>query len=180
MIYIIRHGQTDWNKEERLQGLIDVPLNDVGKQAAIDAGKENTVKFDVCYCSPLTRAKQTAELFLHGQDTEIIIDERIREVSFGSYEGQTVRRSSDSPIRRFFMDPANYVPENGVEGYDKLYERIDDFLSDVIAKEITKNRNVLICCHGVSGKCIVNEFHDTPLRDFWLTELQNCQLLRLL
>ena len=63
MLYIIRHGKTDWNALHKLQGRTDIPLNDEGRQMAEDARKEyRDVHFDVCFCSPLIRARETAEM----------------------------------------------------------------------------------------------------------------------
>ena len=77
MLYIIRHAKTDWNELYRLQGRTDIPLNQTGIQMARDAGAEyREVHFDVCYCSPLSRAVRTAELLLEGRGVPIIRDER--------------------------------------------------------------------------------------------------------
>ena len=64
MLYIMRHGKTDWNEQRKLQGQTDVPLNEEGREMALAAGREYAgIHLDVCYCSPLVRAKETAELF---------------------------------------------------------------------------------------------------------------------
>ena len=89
MLYIMRHGQTDWNKVHRLQGSTDIPLNDEGRRMALEAGKKyKDLHIDVCYCSPLKRAQETAELVLKGRDIPIITDDRLREMSFGLCEGE--------------------------------------------------------------------------------------------
>ena len=65
MLYIIRHGKTDWNELHKLQGRTDIPLNENGRQMAREAGQRyKEVHFDICFCSPLVRAKETAELLL--------------------------------------------------------------------------------------------------------------------
>ena len=65
MLYIMRHGKTDWNKMEKLQGSVDIPLNEEGVSIARKAhDKYKEISFDICYSSPLVRAKETAELFL--------------------------------------------------------------------------------------------------------------------
>ena len=70
----MRHGKTDWNLLHKLQGKTDIPLNDMGRQMARQACERyKDVHFDVCYCSPLTRARQTAELVLEGRDIPVII-----------------------------------------------------------------------------------------------------------
>ena len=78
LLYFIRHGQTDWNKDMRMQGQSDIPLNENGRESAIEAGKTlaNT-HIDLAFSSPLKRAKETAELVLAGRDTPIL---RIKEL----------------------------------------------------------------------------------------------------
>ena len=85
-LYLIRHGETDYNKQKKNQGQIDVPLNEYGRELAVKTreGLFN-IPFDLCLCSPLGRARETAELVLEGRNVPVIIDERIIEVSFGSY-----------------------------------------------------------------------------------------------
>ena len=78
MLYILRHGKTDWNAAHKLQGKTDIPLNEEGINMAHDAAKEcRDIHFDVCYSSPLIRAKQTAEIVLEGRDIPIITDSRL-------------------------------------------------------------------------------------------------------
>ena len=65
MLYIMRHGKTDWNSVNKLQGRTDIPLNDEGKSMAQSASeKYKDVNIDVCYCSPLVRAVETAKIFV--------------------------------------------------------------------------------------------------------------------
>ena len=82
-------------------------LNEEGRQMAKIAGeKYKDINFDVCYCSPLVRAKETAKLVLEGRNVPIIYDERLREMSFGIYEGmENPAKATDSPIRTFFKEP---------------------------------------------------------------------------
>ena len=88
MLYIMRHGRTVWNMEHKLQGKTDVPLSEAGRpvveQAA--AAYRNT-HIDVCYCSPLIRAMETAEIVLRGREIPIITDVRLEEMGFGICEG---------------------------------------------------------------------------------------------
>ncbi len=76
MLYIMRHGRTNWNEQQRLQGRTDVPLNEEGRAMAKQAaGTYANVHFDVCFCSPLRRAKETAEILLRGRKIPIRTDE---------------------------------------------------------------------------------------------------------
>ena len=103
LLYFIRHGQTDWNKDMRMQGQSDIPLNENGRESAIEAGKTlaNT-HIDLAFSSPLKRAKETAELVLAGRDIPIIEDKRIEEICFGICEGTAsfCRCRSGHPVRR--------------------------------------------------------------------------------
>ena len=65
MLYIMRHGRTDWNDMHKLQGRTDIPLNSCGREMAEKAAEEyKDVPLDICFCSPLIRAKETAEIVL--------------------------------------------------------------------------------------------------------------------
>ena len=93
MLYIMRHGKTDWNAKHKLQGRTDIPLNEEGIQMAEQAKeKYKDVNFDICYCSPLVRAKQTAEIVLEGRNIPIVYDDRLMEMCFGVYEGLLCNR----------------------------------------------------------------------------------------
>ena len=88
MLYIMRHGRTDWNVRHKLQGRTDIPLNDEGRMMAAEAGKQySDIHFDECYSSPLARAKETAEIFLKGRGVPVYTDDRLVEMGFGVYEG---------------------------------------------------------------------------------------------
>lgn len=102
MFYILRHGRTDWNEEHRLQGEVDIPLNETGRQMAYDAAeKYKDIDFDICYCSPLKRAQETARIFLADRNpaVEIITDNRLHEMCFGDYEGvKNIRQKPECPV----------------------------------------------------------------------------------
>lgn len=77
MLYIMRHGQTQWNAQGRLQGQTDIPLNEEGRAGAAAAReKYGCIPLDVCFASPLKRALETAEIFLKGRAVPIYTDDR--------------------------------------------------------------------------------------------------------
>ena len=77
-LYLIRHGETDYNKMKRNQGQIDIPLNEYGRELARKTREGLAeVPFDLCLCSPLSRARETAEIILEGRDIPIITDKRL-------------------------------------------------------------------------------------------------------
>ena len=134
MLYIMRHGKTEWNELHKLQGRTDIPLNEEGRQMAKIAGeKYKDINFDVCYCSPLVRAKETAKLVLEGRNVPIIYDERLREMSFGIYEGmENPAKATDSPIRTFFKEPEKYKGVKEGETFYELFKRTGEFLKEVV------------------------------------------------
>src|SRR6266851_890326 len=87
-IYLIRHGETDWNRDRRIQGQSDTPLNDVGRaQARLLGLKLLDVRFELAYSSDLSRAIETAELILEPRPIAIATDVGLRERAFGEWEG---------------------------------------------------------------------------------------------
>ena len=87
-LYLVRHGETDWNKVKKIQGQVDIPLNQFGKHLAEETAEGlHDIPFDLCISSPLSRAYETARIILEGRDVPIITDARIGEMAFGEYEG---------------------------------------------------------------------------------------------
>ena len=88
MLYIVRHGETDWNREHKVQGRTDIPLNDYGRRLARETAEGmKDIPIDLCFTSPLLRAKETAQIILEGRNVPLCDEERIQEISFGRYEG---------------------------------------------------------------------------------------------
>ena len=88
-LYIIRHGETSWNKLKKMQGQKDIMLNQEGiRLAEITGQKMKDIPIDLVISSPLLRAKQTAELVMAGRELPMITDKRIAEMSFGVWEGE--------------------------------------------------------------------------------------------
>lgn len=181
MVYIIRHGQTDWNLAHKLQGKTDIPLNDNGRQMAIEAGNEvRKIDFDICYCSPLDRAKETARLLLDGTDTPIEVDDRLIEMNFGDYEGgQWSFDDLSVYVNTFFVHPEEYVANNGAESLDELLARTNSFLVEKIYP-VADDKNILIVGHGAMNCSIFTNAHKLDKKDFWKEMTGNCQLKRLL
>lgn len=181
MLYIMRHGKTDWNAQYRLQGRNDIPLNEEGREMARKAATEYAdIPLDVCYVSPLIRARETAELFLQDRHIPVIVDERLREMCFGEYEGEDhIFDKPELNIYRMFKDPVNYVPDRGAESFEELFLRTGEFLDEVIKPEMQAGRNVIIIGHGAMNSAIISRYQKVPLKDFWNILCKNCELVRL-
>lgn len=101
-IYLVRHGETDWNKQQRLQGREDVPLNESGKEQARICGEAiKELSIDLIVTSPLSRAKDTAKIIgtMIGKQ-EVIVDENLIERDFGEASGMTYREKNDTYSNR--------------------------------------------------------------------------------
>lgn len=174
-IYFIRHGETDWNTETRLQGRTDIPLNKNGRFVAeLTRDALQDVPFDMAFTSPLGRARETAEIVLQGRNVPIIDDERIIEVNFGKYEGQTPQES-DENRKLFFSKPELYVATDGAESIAEVFEREADFLKELFENETYKDSTILVSTHGAALSGLLCVIKGYEAKDFWKDGLhQNC------
>ena len=171
LIYIVRHGVTEWNKLKKLQGAADVPLAKEGIRLAEETGKAlKDVKFDLCFTSPLSRAKQTAECILGDRDIPIIPDKRIQEINFGVLEGDKVRDPEgnyiDPQIEIFFKDPVNFKrPENGENIFDVI-ARTKDFWEEKTTDPSLADKTILVASHGCAVRALLQNIYHDP-KNFW-------------
>ena len=182
MLYIIRHGKTDWNALHKMQGRTDIPLNEEGRQMAEKARKEyRDVHFDICFSSPLVRAKETAEILLRGRNVPILTDDRLVEMSFGSYEGLANSfQIPDCPINVLFHHPELYTsPPGGAESLDDLFARTGAFLEERVDPLLKEGKDVLIVGHGAMNSSIVSRIRGYSRAEFWSAGIENCRLMRL-
>lgn len=182
MLYIMRHGKTEWNILHKLQGRTDIPLCEEGRQMAVRAREEyRSVHFDVCYCSPLARAVETAHLVLEGRGIPILQDNRLIEMGFGDYEGiENSFQIPDCPVNIIFQEPENYVESiGGSETFEELFQRTGEFLKEIIEPQLQEGRDILIVGHGAMNSSIVCQRRGMSRKDFWSAGLQQCKLLQL-
>ena len=148
---LLRHGQTDWNIQRLYQGQEDIPLNDNGKRQAEEAAETlKNVPIDIAYCSDLQRAVETAKTVLrYHPSVPLMIDKRIRERSFGEYEGKPYQKDlmnpTDSNETNKKRDSLNFKFPQGESLLD-VYERANSFYNDILQKH--PNETVLIVSHG--------------------------------
>lgn len=144
-IYFIRHGQTDWNAEARFQGKRDIPLNDKGREQARRNGETLKALIDrdrVDYiASPLMRARETMEIVRQtmGLDKGAYeTDDRLKELSFGDWEGRTVSDLEQSERKLWKERQDNkwtFRPPNG-ESYQDLAYRLQSWVSEIKAPSV--------------------------------------------
>lgn len=182
-IYLIRHGETDWNKEFRFQGRTDIPLNEYGRELArLTSDALRDVPFDAAFCSPLQRAVETAQIILRDRNVPLIRDERLTEISFGIREGCDFREAGDDPsdpIYDFLKRPAQYRPPEGAESLDDIRRRSAEFLDEIILPLEGRCKTVLIVAHGALNRSILNAVSGIGPEDFWSIRLPNCAVSRI-
>lgn len=157
LIDLIRHGETDWNRERRYQGLTDVPLSDAGRAALRQA--------DFCpgivYVSPLTRARETAAILF--PDAKQIVLPAFREMDFGAFEGHTADEMADDPTYRTWV-------EDGCTGRCPGGESLAEFSDRVWAafSRLLENRaeQLVIVAHGGVQMAIMDRYA-RPHQDYF-------------
>lgn len=170
MIYIVRHGQTEWNKLGRNQGQTDISLNDEGIRQAYEL-KEilKEYKFDLVFSSPLKRAKETAQIIADGK---IIKDKRLKERCNGILEGKT-KEEIKKLVNTENIYTDNVVGKSlGIESSEHIQNRVNRFLNMLNKKY--KGKDILIVTHAgtiISIKYYFEKVYDTDI-------IGNCKVLK--
>ena len=171
-LYFIRHGETDWNIVKRLQGATDIPLNENGEAIAIETGQGmKDIHFDMIFTSPLKRAYRTAELVRGDREIPLYIDERLREICFGDYEGLISKSEGysipDPDFKFFFLKPECYQTPPNAESLDSLLNRTGEFLEELKTREDLKDKTILISTHGAAVRALLNNIEKCDIAHFW-------------
>ena len=179
-IYFVRHGETIWNKEKKIQGRSDIPLNEYGKELGmITAEALKDIPFDVVYSSPLIRAKETAEILVKDRNLVIHEDNRLLEMSFGEGEGESLPEIHAHPemkLHNFIHNPGEYTPPAGGETFEELYDRCKNFIEEVILPAENKYDTMLIVGHGALIRGFIHNINNRPSKDFWIVTHKNCSV----
>jgi broad specificity phosphatase PhoE len=158
ILYFIRHGETDWNASGRLQGQMDIPLNDKGRVQAVESAiiLQHLTKVDDLdyWSSPLARTRETMErlreaLGLHPPFYKT--DDRLKELTFGEWEGFTLAEAKlNNPIiaRKREQDKWNTTPPKG-ESYQDVANRLTPWLNLL-------TRNTAVVSHGGVGRVLLH------------------------
>ena len=173
-IYLVRHGETDWNQAGLLQGQTDIALNVQGLEQAREASERlKEVPFEIAFCSPLIRAKRTAETIIGDRKITLTTDERLRELNFGPWEGVDIRTIKDAASQPF-TNPGSYIPPEGAESFAQLYKRSGEFVDQVLLPLEGTYETVLVVAHGGVNRSILNPILNIPVDDFWRMHMGNC------
>ena len=179
-LYVLRHGTTDWNREKRLQGRTDIPLDAEGVRLAEETARGmRDIRFDAVYSSPLKRAYDTCRIVLGDRDMEIRRDDRLMEADFGDWEGRVSSEvSGELPKEEVdaFFDlrlPEKRVP-NGESVWDVI-RRTGSFVEELLNDPENGEKRILLSMHGCSGRALMHYFWQDDL--FWHGALPpNCSV----
>jgi alpha-ribazole phosphatase len=148
-LYLIRHGETDWNIARRYQGHRDIPLNHTGiQQARQIAERLSKEKIYAVYSSDLSRARETAEQIAQSHKLKVTSDARWRELSFGDWEGLTnpeIQAKAPDELALWQSDSTLYAPPHG-ETLAQLAERVLSAFNEL--RDIHAEQTIVIVSHG--------------------------------
>jgi probable phosphoglycerate mutase len=180
-ILLVRHGETDWNRERRIQGQTDTPLNDLGReQARALAAELADERIDAVYASDLSRARETAEILAERLDLPVVLDAALRERDFGNWEGQTVAELDRSWPGAFARWHTGGEGEwQGGEGHAELAERVRGAVRRLAAAH--PGDRILLVAHGGPMRILLMDAEGLPYPDARdrVRLIANCDLSRI-
>ncbi|WP_368489122.1 histidine phosphatase family protein [Clostridium sp. BJN0013] len=168
-LYMVRHGETIWNIERKMQGgTKDSPLTKKGiEQANLLKNRMENINFDIIYSSPLERAVKTSRIVAAQRNVPIIKDDRLMEIDIGEWGGLTkeqAREKNPEQLNNFWTNPKMYVPDTG-ESFIQVKIRVVSLIKEIINKH--EGKNVLIVTHTVVLRIMMAYFENRPLDKLW-------------
>ncbi len=167
-IFVARHGQTPLNAVNCMQGQIDVELSELGQRQAVELrDRLKNEKFSYIYSSPLIRAYDTAKKTAEYHDCPFIVDDRIKEMNFGEWEGNPIEKikSEGGELAYYFWnEPHNFHITTG-ETFYQLIDRVGEFLDMLVQKH--RGQKVLVVCHGMVVRAILTYVQNRDLSEMY-------------
>lgn len=174
-LLLVRHGETDWNKDRRIMGRENTPLNETGREQSRHFKESlGSAPLDGIYTSPVNRAVQTTEILSQERDLEVIQDDRLIEVGYGDWVGKTFEE-----VRQ----ESNYIPYYErldtpvAPGGETLYEvrdRARDFVRDLQEKH--PDYTAMVVTHADWIKCLLMHVLEIPLKNIWRFRIDNASV----
>ncbi|MFS8630124.1 MAG: histidine phosphatase family protein [Bacillales bacterium] len=154
-LYFVRHGETEWNVENRLQGRLDSPLTERGiKEARLLAERLAQLPFKAAVSSPSTRAVETAKILIGMRGIPLYTDERLMEIDLGDWQGKTkaeIRAADPWNYECYYHYPHLYARE-GSERFLDVKKRVEGLLADLERR--FSSGNLLVVSHGMVIKVV--------------------------
>ncbi|HOT95809.1 MAG TPA: histidine phosphatase family protein [bacterium] len=167
-LIVVRHGETPWNMDRRMQGHEDVPLNETGRrQARAVAAHLAAESIDRIYSSDLQRALETAETIRGRRGIALFTDVRLREIHMGSFQGMTqgeAREKHTEAWERFFIHDAEFALPGGQSRSQKQIE-IAEFMEEVV-RDNPGRRLVIVTHGGILIAMLRHVLHISPSHHF--------------
>jgi len=183
LVYLIRHGETKWNIDFKVQGKKDVPLNDKGiLQANLLASYFENIAFennfsDVIYSSNLTRAYETAKIIGNKLSKKIEIVEDFQEINFGVWEGyywEDIKIEYKDFLKKWENDRENTpIPEG--ESYGQVQKRVYKKFKEIISKH-QSDSNIIIVSHGVAIKVLIAKILEINIKNLHKFHIDNASI----
>lgn len=168
MIYVARHGETEWNAVDKVLGRTDIPLDPRGMEQARELARAmRDIRVDEILTSPLTRTRQTAEAVSAETGVGYRVDERLIEQDFGSFEGIGRFDPEYQAAKREY-----FVRFPGGESYFDMAARVFPLIKEIEAS----GKNVVLVTHGGICRIIRSYFEDMGNEEFVMFSQGNCEL----
>lgn len=176
-LLIVRHGETAWNAEGRIQGHSDVALSERGEAQAKELSlRLKDVKIDAAYSSDLSRASETARRILAKRNVELNLTTRLRERYYGVFEGLNVDERQTRYPEQFaasLVKDLDFAPDGG-ENVRQIADRMAPLMDEIISKHL--DETVLIVGHGGSLRAGLITLMGFPIEANWRFVMDNCGL----
>lgn len=166
-IYLVRHGETDWNLENKIQGQTDTHLNENGRRQAQELAEK--ISLELCgigsiYTSKKVRALETARIIGDKLSITPVVQQGLEEICLGKWEGYTwkqVREVFSEEYQNWHQNRRYQIPPEG-ESYQQLLNRLLPALDDIVKKE---KRDILVVTHSAVIMTLMSYIYDTPFED---------------
>lgn len=166
-LYLVRHGETIWNAEKRMQGHLDSDLTSQGiRQAQLLGKKLASLPIDVCYTSDSPRAVKTAQLITQQLSLTPKADSRLREIGMGTWEGRTrleIAETDQIEWQRFWEAPHLFQGDNGGETFQTLKTRSSASIKDLVDSH--PQQKIMIISHRLTIKTIISSLLQRDLAE---------------
>lgn len=176
-LYLVRHGQTEWNQQGRYQGALDIPLDATGRaQGERTARRLASEQIAAVYSSDLSRAKETAEMIARATAAPLHVTPLLRESGYGAWEGKNyaeIERDDPETYRRWQVDPVRARPKDS-EPLDEVKDRM--LRATRMIRDEMKDGAVVVVGHGGSLRWIVIDAIDAPMEAYFRMAPDNCSI----
>ena len=170
-VYFVRHGESQWNVEDKICGITDSPLTEKGRRQAVETGRailDSGIQADLILHSPLMRASETARLISGITGLPLRAEQRIVEQAFGRWEGTSPRNSEE-----FYRAKLNFIDSFGTgESMFRVAQRIYNLLDEIRADDQT----YILVAHNGIARFVKSYFQDMTNEEFAGFGIRNAEV----